>query len=244
MMTTLESYYAGAYWAARRESAEECARRAERFFSLLSLCDPIYTRWFEQADSRKKALQLQFEPTSETFVRFFGKRKYKEGPHGFSFSAWTGNEEGHGGLLMMSCGSAFEGQSNRCLLYLPSQEPEKERILRAPVLTQMMHAMVLAWEPDWGVITPGDFRDSLSQPGHTGTFVGWLTYVSRNRGEVPPLPEPVRVQPVEDKGTLIILTPERLTASNSEHVSLGRRVQDVLRAKGLLEPVVSRRPTT
>ncbi|HEX5745586.1 MAG TPA: Imm52 family immunity protein [Archangium sp.] len=39
-------------------------------------------------------------------------------------------------------------------------------------------------------------------------------------------------------------TPERLTASNPEHLALGQRVQEVLRAKGLLEPVVSRQSAT
>lgn len=28
----IETYYAGSYWLARPESAEACARRAERFF--------------------------------------------------------------------------------------------------------------------------------------------------------------------------------------------------------------------
>ncbi|MCY1081692.1 immunity 52 family protein [Archangium lansingense] len=239
-----ETYYGGIYWAERKEPAEACAQRAETFFRLLSRCDPIYARWFEQADSRKKALQLQFEPTAETFTRFFKRRAYQEGRDGFMIGVWTGHEQGHGGQVSLRCGSAAEFVPNSGLLYLPKEEPEMERVLTATVLAEVLRTMVLAWEPDWGVITSGDFRDSLSEQGLTGTFVGWLTYVSRNRGEVPPLPEPVRVQPVEDKGTLIILTPERLTASNSEHVSLGRRVQDVLRAKGLLEPVVSRRPTT
>ena len=63
-----ETYYAGAYWACRKESAEESARRAEAFFRHLSRCDSIYVRWFEQANSLRKALQLQFEPTSETFM--------------------------------------------------------------------------------------------------------------------------------------------------------------------------------
>lgn len=239
-----ETYYGGVYWAGREDSADACARRAETFFHLLSHCDPIYTRWFEQADSRKKALQLQFEPTADTFMRSFKRRKYQEGRDGFMFGLWTGHEQGHGGLVTLRCGSAAEFVPNSCLLYLPKEEPEKERVLQADVLAEVLRAMVLAWEPDWGVITSGDFRDSLSQQGIVGTFVGWLTYVSRSRGEVPPLPEPVRVQPVEDKGTLVVLTPERLTASNPEHVALGQRVQAALLAKGLLEPVVSRRPAT
>ena len=238
------TYYAGICWGGRKDSAEECARRAEAYFHLLSRCDPIYTRWFEQANSRKKALQLQFEPTADTFLRFFKRRTYQEGRDGFMLWVWTGHEEGHGGLATMRCGSAAEFVPNNCLLYLPSEEPEEERVLQVDVLAQVLRAMVLAWEPDWGFITSGDFRDSLSPQGIAGTFVGWWTYVSRGRGEVPPLPEPVRVQPVEDKGTLILLTPERLTASNPEHLALGQRVQEVLRAKGLLEPVVARRPAT
>jgi immunity protein 52 of polymorphic toxin system len=239
-----ETYYAGICWGERKDSAEECARRAEVYFHLLSRCDPIYTRWFEQADSHKKALQLQFEPTAETFLRFFKSRKYQEGRDGFMIWVWTGHEQGHGGLATLRCGSAAEFVPNNSLLYLPSEEPEKERVLQVDVLAEVLRAMVLGWEPDWGFITSGDFRDSLSPQGIAGTFVGWLTYVSRGRGEVPPMPEPVRVQPVEDKGTLILLTPERLTASNPEHLALGQRVQEVLHAKGLLEPVVSRRPAT
>ncbi|KFA91997.1 immunity 52 family protein [Archangium violaceum] len=240
-----ETYYTGSYWGCRKDSAEECARRAEAFFHLLSQCDPIYTHWFEQADSLKKALQLQFEPTCETFVRFFKKRKYQEGRDGFSFSAWTGHkEEDRGGLVTLHCGSAAEFSSNNCLLYLPGEEAEVQRVLEVTVLEKVLRAMIMAWEPDWAVVTSDELRGALSQTSRAGTFVGWMTYLSRSRGEVPALPEPVRVQPVEDKGTLLLLTPERLTASNPEHLALGRHVQEVLSARGLLEPVVSRRPAT
>ncbi|HYO72757.1 MAG TPA: immunity 52 family protein [Archangium sp.] len=238
-----ETFQAGVYWPCRKESAEACARRAETFFGLLSRCDSIYARWFEQAGSLKKALQLQFEPDFETFMRFFGRKAYQNGPDGFSFSAWTGHkEEGRGGSLMLTCGSCSNFYSNVCLLYLPSSGPEEERVLTMSVLTEVLCAMALAWEPDWGVITSHELRGALSEKKSAGDFVGWLTYVSRRRGEVPPLPEPVRVQPVEDKGSLVLLTPERLTASNPEHLSLARRVQDVLHTRGLLEPVVSGRP--
>ena len=62
-------------------------------------------------------------------------------------------------------------------------------------------------------------------------------YFSRQRGTVPPLPAPVRIEPVEDKGALIILTPERFTASNPEHVALAARVQELLDRAGLLRPM-------
>jgi hypothetical protein len=146
-------------------------------------------------------------------------------------------------MLMLSCGSHAEASSNSVLLYFPVEEPGSERMLIAPVLTGVMQAMALAWEPDWGVLVSEDFRDDLSRKGSAGTFVGWMTYFSRQRGEVPPLPEPVRVEPVEDKGTLIILTPERLTATHPEHLALGHRVQRLLEERGLLRRVVERRPS-
>jgi hypothetical protein len=148
-----ETYYTGTYWPARRESAEACARRAETFFRLLSRCDPIYTRWFEQAYSLEKALQLQFEPTFETFMRFFGRKMYQQGKggNGFSIGAWTGHEdEGHGSSLSLLCGADSRFYSNVCVLHPPSDNPEAERVLSATVQAEVMRAMVLAWEPDWG----------------------------------------------------------------------------------------------
>jgi hypothetical protein len=231
-----ETYYAGAYWGCRPESAQVCARRAETFFRLLSVCHADYARWFEKHNSVKRALQLQFEPTADTFERFFGKKKYQLGQDGFIFGTWTGHvEENLGGMVSFTCGSRAEVTPNGVLLYFPSEGPGTERLLTLPVLTGVMRAMALAWEPDWAVATSDDLRGSLSRKGFAGTFVGWLTYISRQWGEVPALPEPVRVEPVEDKGKLVVLTPERLSASNPEHLALGHRVQRVLDERGLLK---------
>jgi hypothetical protein len=99
-----ESYLVGAYWGRRVESAEECAERAETFFRPLSECHPSYARRYEQRNSTRKALQLQFEPTRDTFVRLFGKKKYQAGEDGFSFGAWTGHvEQDQGGMVRIVC---------------------------------------------------------------------------------------------------------------------------------------------
>jgi hypothetical protein len=239
-----ETYYAGAYWGRRQESAEACARRAETFFRLLAECHPSYARWYEKTKSTRKGLPLPFEPTCDTFVRFFGKKKYQSGTDGFYFGAWTGHEEeDQGGAVTIFCGAHGEGSSNHVLLYFPVEEPGSERMLTTSVLTGVMRAMALAWEPDWGVIVSGDFRDSLSEQGSAGTFMGWVTYFSRQRGEVPALPAPVHVEPVEQKGALVILTPERLSGRNPEHLAFGHHVQQLLEARGLLGRVVERCPS-
>lgn len=97
--------------------------------------------------------------------------------------------------------------------------------------------MALAWEPDRGVVMSHSHREMLRENGKLPpVLVGWVTYLSRRRGPVPPLPAPVRVEPVEDLGTLITLTPERFTADNPSHVELAAHVRALLDQAGLLAP--------
>jgi immunity protein 52 of polymorphic toxin system len=111
-------------------------------------------------------------------------------------------------------------------------------MVSAPIVASIMGAIAVAWEPEWALSTEDSLWDQLSGGSRIGCFLGWMTYFSRERGEVPALPAPARVEPVDDKGTLVTLTPERLTASNPEHVALAWRVQKLLEERGLLKRVV------
>jgi hypothetical protein len=53
-------------------------------------------------------------------------------------------------------------------------------------------------------------------------------------GTVPPLPAPVRIEPVGELGWLLVLSPERMTASNPEHVAFTARVRELLDRAGLI----------
>jgi hypothetical protein len=231
----MEPLQAGAYWAGREESAEQCARRAELFFQLLSRCDPAYGRWFEHAYSRKQSLQLPFEPTYESFLRFFGRKKYRLGKDAFHFEAWTGQEQrGRGGMLRFTCGSDVPFYPNGCLLYLPREEPAAGRVLTVPVLTEIVRAMVLAWEPDGCSVVPEDAPGSKDELAAEAPCLGWLMYVSRRRGKVPRLPRPVRVEPLEGKGSLVVLTPDRFSVEDRTHLALAEQVRTVLAKAGLM----------
>jgi hypothetical protein len=59
-------------------------------------------------------------------------------------------------------------------------------------------------------------------------------YFSRECGTVPPLPAPVRIEPVGNRGMLVILSPEPVSASNPEHLELGRQVRALLKKSGVL----------
>jgi hypothetical protein len=204
-----ETYYAGSYWLSRPESAHACAHRAERFFHLLGRCDPAWGRWYEAADSFEQARKLQFATDAANFQKLFVQKDNHFGDR-FSFHVWTGDTLYEWSSVDGHCGSSS--------LRLPS-------------------TCVLKPYDEWGLVTSEAHRDSVTERVKPGTFVGWVMYFSRLRGTVPPLPAPVRIESVEDKGTLVILTPDRFTASNPEHVALANRIHELLDRAELLRPL-------
>lgn len=236
----VETYYAGAYWHIRKEPPEECGRRAESFFNTLSTIDPSFSLWFKQGNSRKEALKHRIETDTASLGKMFrrGKDKLFE-DLGFRLSGWNGESNDRDACAFhIKCGGYAEEVGNRCLIQLPTTGPNAERVLTAPVLTGLVRAMAVAWDPDDALAMSHAHRDLIPDPP-PDALVGWVTYLSRRRGTVPPLPAPVHIERVEDKGTLIVLTPERFTASNPEHVALAERVRELLDRAGLLEALRS-----
>nr|WP_277991431.1 immunity 52 family protein [Corallococcus macrosporus] len=135
------------------------------------------------------------------------------------------------------CGSADPWTPSSCVLSPPDEGPLSERILTATVLSQVVREMALVWEPEFGLATSSEHYGSMSSRPKMGALPGWVMYFSRQRGTVPPLPAPVRVEPVADLGTLVVLTQERFTVTNPDHVALASKVQQVLDAAGLLHPL-------
>jgi hypothetical protein len=157
---------------------------------------------------------------------------------GFGLEVWNQPPDSRATTISIRCGVYAEAAANRCLLNPPSKGEAVDRMLSIPTLTQLLTCMVVAWDPDWGVVTTNNALD-LTSPKTTHpmeAIAGWMTYFSRRRGTVPPLPAPVRIEPVGSLGTLVILTPERFTASNSEHVSQFQRVSGLLERAGLFAP--------
>jgi hypothetical protein len=222
------SYFAGAYWLARHETAAACARRAELFFRLLGGCDPAWTGWHDTAGAKV------VNTDEATFTRMFGKKEYRRGPDGFRLMFWTGATVLEATSVGVSCGSATPWVPSSCVLSPPDKGPVAERVLTASVMSSVLRAMAQAWEPEWAIATSYEHLEVADGYPPPNAYVGWLMYFSRQRGTVPPLPAPVRVESVEDRGTLVILTPERFTASNPEHVALAARVHALLGPAGLL----------
>ncbi len=242
-----ETHYAGVYWGARRESPAECAERAAVLLTALSSVDESLAHWFQQGRSRTDALSRPISltrPALEQLILQGRDRQFDD--LGFSVAGWNGvASDADVCGFNFTCGGYSRWVQNTCVFTLPRQGAGAERLLTAPVLTGLLRSMASAWEPDWGVVMSDPLRELLKpRCAKGGPYVGWVTYLARHRGAVPPLPAPVTATPVEDKGTLILLTPERFTITRPEHVSLAERVHESLARAGLLGPIPPRQTGT
>ena len=237
-----EDFYVGAYWGPRRETSLECARRADLFFQLLVRCDPSFEQWYRRGLNVPRGLPgvpLRVEIPELEQLLLQGRNRDDANRDviedlGFSMRVWNGKTVRTG--IELLCGVYTPALPNLCLLYPPKEGPSRERIWSAPVLSEVLTSIATAWDPDYAMASSSDMVDLIEkQPGEVR--VGWLTYLSRRLGTVPPLPAPVRITPVGTLGWLLVLAPEPLLASEPEHVAHVARVRDWLDRAGLIAPL-------
>ncbi|PTL81386.1 Imm52 family immunity protein [Vitiosangium sp. GDMCC 1.1324] len=240
MQTKPEGYYVGAYWGPRKETALECGRHAELFFHMLARCDPSFTHWYHAGRGSPRELPgWPVLPEVEELEKLLLKSRNRTDVGkkviealGFSRIMWNAKEKPT--YLSISCGGYSPwGGPNNCLLKPDRQGEVRERLLRVPVLTEVLTSMATAWDPDFAMASSSEMVDQVEK-GDFEVRVGWLTYLSRRLGTLPPLPAPVRIEPVGALGWLLVLSPEPMTASNPEHVAFTVRVRELLDRAGLI----------
>ncbi|PZS06383.1 MAG: hypothetical protein DLM69_00075 [Candidatus Chloroheliales bacterium] len=238
----IEAYYVAAFWTPRQETLDECTSRTYSYMSYLAKLDYKLTRWFDVGKTKKQFDLKREVKVVPNFIREFllkGQNHNDKGEVierlGFSLSMWDGIDQEEGTALRINCGSY--SLSNRCILNLPSKGPVAERMIDKSLLISVMENTITSWEPDWAFVQSDKYRSTIRVPRHGGPYIGWMLYLSKQRGAVPPLPPPTRVEPVRNLGSLIILTEERFTADNPAHVELAAKVQDILEKAGLLGPL-------
>jgi hypothetical protein len=236
-----ERYYVGAYWGPRKETALECGRRAELYFHMLARCDPSFAQWYRAGHGFPRELPgYPLHPEMKELERLFlqGRNRTDFGKNviedlGFLITTWNAKKDFT--LLSLSCGKYSPwGGPNSCLLDPSSDSTVRERLLRAPVLAEVLTATATAWDPDFAIASSTEMV-RLIQKRKGEVRVGWLTYLSRRLGTLPPLPAPVRIEPVGALGWLLVLAPEPMSASNPEHVAFTARIRELLDRAGLIE---------
>ena len=151
---------------------------------------------------------------------------------GFQESVWNARRERT--RVEIHCGGYAPGVRNSCLLRPPEEGAVRERLLQAPILAELLTCLATAWDPDFAIVSSSEMVERIQQRKWE-VRVGWLTYLSRRLGVVPPLPAPVRIEPVGELGWLLILSPERMSASNPEHVLFTARIRELLDRAHLID---------
>lgn len=236
----LEHNYMGAYWGARKETALECARRAELFFHMLARSDPSFTQWYRAGRGFPRELPgYPVRSVVEEWEKLFLQGRNRTDADkaiiedlGFHAMVWNAKKEPT--RIDIQCGGYSPwGGPNVCLLHPTTESAVRERLLRVPVMAGVLTAMATAWDPDFALSSSTEMVGRI-QKRKWEVRVGGVTYLSRRLGTLPPLPEFVRIAPVGELGWLLILSPEPMTAGNPEHVAFTAQVRDVLDQAGLI----------
>jgi len=235
------AYYVGCYWSGRTESDTQFAHRGAEWLCELGRIDPSLRRWYTFKTTPQDAVEVS--PTVDTLLAKF-ERERSEGVGNY-LAAWNGMYPPDVVLTHFKSFWMAKGFPALCMLRLYGEMGDvTTRLLHPEAMERLLRAMVRIWEPDWAVASTGDiislYEDATGRHPECLTC-GWMTYLRHPRQAIPPLPKPMRVEPVEEAGSLVVVTPEPLDASNPAHEDLVLQAQRILGEAELLEnPLYSR----
>ena len=176
MSDNLEHPFVGAYWASRKETREECAKRIFQFLSSIHEIQ-IFSDWYFLSNSRRKAnkpLELSLEGISKKLKvqRTDVGREIME-DLGFSLSVWNGNDE-QSASFSSTIGGYSQFVGNNAVLRLPIQVAPSTSEEKS-FLEGLMKKTVKVFDPDEAVVTSTEFlmRINAEDPLDGG---GWLVY--------------------------------------------------------------------
>ena len=156
---TRESGLLGLYWPARRDSLEECGRRAYETFRVLRILG--YEHYYFVGRSRRDALKRPFDVTAQNVLATLAKGVNRADiprraiPElGWSMSLWSGDSDDESYRISMRCGGYSEHVGNSVVLKLPPVGPFS--IAASPDRAMQAYEGLLGiWKPEQAVLCEG-----------------------------------------------------------------------------------------
>lgn len=191
-VTFLDTYLAAAYWGPRRETVEDCARRASVFLALLSQASDYFTGW--RPLGRVRPVAAKAEPigqSQDALIELFLKGRNRRDIDGdvidelgFRISVWNGRSDEEAASLVMNCGlySPVSGLSNAIVLKLP---PCFETTISESQVRQVTTTLAEAWDPDWAFFSS---RSRFNIERDRGPFLDRALYVRSSTSSPRDLP--------------------------------------------------------
>jgi hypothetical protein len=232
--------YIGVYWGPRRESIDQCADRFLDCLDRLSRFSDVYASWYEQGKSRRDALERPIKPDDKTHVlRLLERGRHRRDTDnsiieqlGFTKVIWNGGTDERAVTLTLGCGGYSRKVPNTCLLDLPNELRELDSKER---LSEILRALVEAWEPDWGGVIS---HKSLDARGvKVGSmYIDWIFYINRTNVDKFMLPRSASAELVDGLGTIIATQDRPIDPTNPQDL---KNIEMVEAALGLKNATVN-----
>ena len=148
-------YFVGAYWGARDEPKEVCAKRIASFLAYLGQLDVGITDWFQKQRS-KSSLPERIQLNSDCIAGCMRENRRdisgdKIPELGFSFGAWTGPRAKIGAEIGITCGAFSVYVKNHAVLSFDEGAKISNDSLR-----RILQAMVSSFDPEHAIVTSTD----------------------------------------------------------------------------------------
>jgi hypothetical protein len=239
-----DSYFLGAYWGPRQDSLQSCANCLATVLTELSKIQPsLFSKWFAQGASREEALNSEITIDGAQLLSVLTKgvnrKDIDRSPMprlGNRVSLWTGHGDDQSASLSLICGSTtpMPGPSNNLLLDFPSDTSAFTGLLEPVTLNKIMASAVLAFDPDWAVITSIDHLNKVRAARSNGPFAGWISYFKQlGRQEAESLPS-IRRELLSSDPVILTLAQDGFTSSISSHADAADRVTQNLRQHNII----------
>jgi len=234
----------GAYWTARKETAESCADRLRRCLENLATLSPAFASWFYTKERTR--LQASSDPEFLRQLLLAGRNRKDFPPRevieelGFSASLITDAPVQEQLSFRVVCGMHSKDPAivNHCLLKFAPAGPLSYEAVPGDVKTRVLEVLIDAWDPDWAALRSRKLSQVLQArrgKGAVEPYFGWITYVSRRRGTPS---EEIRKNfhcvPRSNAGEIIYVTQHSFDEGKPELVQAAADLYGLLEREGLL----------
>jgi hypothetical protein len=222
--------YIGAYWGARKETAQGCARRAIDFLKGLGAINPIFDAWFRPPGTEEYRVELTLPTMTELFSD--GAHYTRDGAPladiGFTIYLLWGPGE-YAGYVSTTCGGYAVNMANTSVVTVPTDHPAAEEIMDASVMVRLLSEAVEHWSPDWATVCHDRLVDFLGIR-LPGPQVGMATFLGSSRFlDIPDVPLPSKKIDLPARGSIILITEEPFSIENDAHLKAAEQVTKILR---------------
>lgn len=179
----MDSFYLGAYWGNRPESAARCGVRLAKCVASLSVIDVALGSWYLCGESLETAF-TPVAPDPESLSQILTDGVFRRDRDdviieelGFTFEFWNGSKPTVALSGAVGAYPSFSGIVNRLLLEFSPPEDEALRLYEPSVAEAILDAVIDAWDPTWATWTSNSLR-KVQGAAPREPVIGWMTYLT------------------------------------------------------------------